>query len=59
MKPSAIKKIRERLGYTQKQLGNILVVSDITISRWETGESVPHPGNLQRLISLERDAEWK
>ena len=32
---------RRKKGYTQKQLADILMVSDKTISKWETGKSLP------------------
>ena len=32
---------RKKKGYTQKQLADILIVSDKTISKWETGKSLP------------------
>lgn len=32
---------RRKKGYTQKQLADILIVSDKTISKWETGKSLP------------------
>lgn len=32
---------REHVGLTQKQVGGRLGTSDVTISRWETGERLP------------------
>lgn len=32
---------REKLGLTQKQVGERLGTSDVTVSRWETGERRP------------------
>lgn len=32
---------RKKKGYTQKQLADMLMVSDKTISKWETGKSLP------------------
>lgn len=34
-----IKALRERRGLTQKELGEILYVTDKTVSKWETGVS--------------------
>ena len=34
-----IRSLREKKGYTQKQLAEILAVSDKTVSKWETGVS--------------------
>lgn len=36
-----IKKLREKKGYTQKQLAEKLMLSDKTISKWETGRGLP------------------
>ena len=36
-----IKALREKKGYTQKQLGELLLVSDKTVSKWETGKGLP------------------
>ena len=44
-----IAKKRKEKGYTQEQLGNILGVSNKTISRWENGNYMP---DLSLLIPL-------
>ena len=36
-----IRSLREKKGYTQKQLAEIISVSDKTISKWETGKGYP------------------
>jgi len=38
---STIKTLREKKGYTQKQLADILIVSDKTVSKWETQRGLP------------------
>jgi len=38
--PSAIRKERDALGLTQKQLANALEISESTLSRWETGTQI-------------------
>lgn len=48
-----IRSLREKRNITQKELGNILNVSDKTISKWETGKGLPDVGMLSELaISL-------
>jgi len=37
---STIKKLREQRGLTQLELAYLLVVSDKTISKWETGKDI-------------------
>ena len=44
-----IAKLRKNKGYTQKALGELLDVSDKTISKWEQGLSVP---DSELLVSL-------
>lgn len=36
---NTIKRLREKKGITQKQLADMLAVSDKTVSKWETGVS--------------------
>lgn len=46
---SAIKFLREKKGLTQKQLADILVVSDKAVSKWETGRGLPDLTLLEPL----------
>lgn len=39
-----IQMLREKRGLTQKQLAELLFVSDKTISKWETGKGLPARG---------------
>jgi len=43
--------IREQLGLTQEQLGALLDVSRVTVSRWEGGQQ-PIPGAALRLARI-------
>lgn len=45
----AIRALREKKGYTQKQLGDLLSVSDKTISKWETGKGLPDISLIEPL----------
>jgi len=40
---------RKKKEYTQKQLAGVLGVSDKTISKWETGKSIPDIAMLNIL----------
>lgn len=44
-----ITKLRNRFGYTQENLAEIIGVSKQTISNWETGLKVPRMGAIQKL----------
>lgn len=46
---NTIRELREKKNLTQKQLADILVVSDKTISKWETGKGLPDVGIIMEL----------
>lgn len=46
-----IKELREKKRYTQKQLAELLNVSDKTISKWETGKGLPDVGIIAELAA--------
>ena len=48
---NTIKELREKKGYTQKRLADILCVSDKTISKWETGKGLPDVNIIGELAS--------
>lgn len=49
-----IKDLREKRGFTQKELAEHLCVSDKTISKWETGRGLPDIGILSNLAEALR-----
>ena len=54
----AIRTLREKAGYTQKELAAKLYVSDMAVSKWENGKSIPDISTLWRLsIVLDMDIE--
>lgn len=46
---NTIKELREKKKLTQKQLADILLVSDKTVSKWETGRGLPDIGIIEAL----------
>lgn len=46
---TAIRSLREKKGYTQKQLADRLLVSDKAVSKWETGRGLPDLSLLEPL----------
>lgn len=48
---NAIRTIREKKGYTQKQLAELLCVSDKTVSKWETSRGLPDITLLEPLAA--------
>lgn len=49
--PENIKKLREKNGLTQEELGKIAQVSGKAVSAWENGTKVPRMAAIQRLAS--------
>ena len=43
---------RVNAGYTQKEVGKILEVSNKTVCSWEKGESFPKPAQIDALCEL-------
>lgn len=54
MKPDEIKRLRNRLGLTQKQLAEEVGVPTNTLARWEQGERTPSKSSIKTLRHLER-----
>lgn len=52
MRPNEIKRLRERLGWTQFVMAQHLHVSPMTVSRWERGERFPDEYNQVVLRQL-------
>jgi len=53
-----IKAIRQKLGLTQHQLGEMLGgVHQSTVGRWENGITVPRGPALKALLALKAEAE--
>src|SRR5690348_13825014 len=48
-----IKNLRERLALSQSRLGELLGVTAMTISRWESGQSQPPLELWQRIVQAE------
>lgn len=46
---NTIKELRDKKHLTQKQLAELLLVSDKTISKWETGKGLPDVGIITEL----------
>lgn len=54
----ALKTLRKKAGYTQKELADKLFLSKMAISKWENGKSIPDIGVLKRLsVLLDMDVE--
>ena len=48
----AIRVLREKAGYTQKELADQLFLSNMAVSKWESGKSVPDISTLKRLAKI-------
>ena len=57
--PSCIKSRRQNIGLTQKELAKLIGVTDVTISRWESGQRDPIWSDFVRLCEvLGMELEW-
>ena len=45
-------KLRKEMGLSQEELGNKLNVARQTVSKWETGETIPDIDSLKKLAVL-------
>ena len=46
------KELRNKYGYTQKELADILFVNQIAVSQWERGVTTPNKASLTKLCEL-------
>ena len=54
-----IKSRRQNIGLTQKELAKLIGVTDVTISRWESGQRDPIWSDFVRLCEvLGMELEW-
>jgi len=45
--------IQERGGVSGREVAQLLSTTPETVSRWRTGRTSPHRGNLERILKLE------
>ena len=50
--PSCIKSRRQNIGLTQKQLAELVGVTDVTICRWESGQREPIWSDFVKLCEV-------
>ena len=47
-----IKYLRESKGMSQQELASALGVTDGAVSQWETGQTAPRMGNIEKMVAL-------
>jgi transcriptional regulator with XRE-family HTH domain len=52
-----LENIRDKSGITFREVAQLLDTTPQTVSRWQSGESSPHPKSLDRLLTLDWLAE--
>lgn len=51
MDKKKIKKIRLSKGLNQKEFAEVLGVSIVAVSQWETGTREPRPNNIKKILA--------
>lgn len=51
MKPTEIKSLRERFGFTQKQLAEAVGVNRTAVTLWESGHRNPS-GSAEKMLAI-------
>ena len=52
-----LENIRVKSGITSREVAQLLKTTPQTVSRWQSGQSSPHPKSLDRLLALDWLAE--
>lgn len=47
-----LRELRERIGRSQYQLGNLVGVTDKAVSKWENGTAYPSASNITKLCDV-------
>ena len=53
--PHDVRQLRQRIGLTQQQFAERLLVTPLTVLRWEAGQSTPRPLAAAKLRELEQE----
>ena len=53
--PNDVRQLRRRIGLTQQQFAERLLVTPLTVLRWEAGQSTPRPLAAAKLRELEQE----
>ena len=56
--PKIIEELRQLYHWSQKDLADLLAVSQATVSRWENGLDAPGLSRRRRLLTMYRTANW-
>jgi len=59
MKNKRLRKVRKKLGLSQAQLGKVMGVHPLTVSKWERGAATPEGATAQLLKVIDRRLEEK
>ncbi len=49
-----LKQLRKRMGITQEDVGKLMDVDPLTISRWERGTRKPMPVHLRKIERIKK-----
>ena len=54
--PAIVRALRQRAKITQREVGEVLGVSSVAVSRWESGDRLPSGDLAAQLLELLHDA---
>jgi DNA-binding transcriptional regulator YiaG len=50
--PADLLALRQKLGFTQAQMGTLVGVSSLSIYKWESGQVTPRSAQLEKLLAI-------
>lgn len=52
--PADLLALRQKLGFTQAQMGTLVGASSLSIYKWESGQVTPRPAQLGKLLAIRK-----
>ncbi|WP_382322399.1 helix-turn-helix domain-containing protein [Hydrogenophaga sp. UC242_50] len=52
--PTDLLTLRQKLGFTQAQMGTLVGVSSLSIYKWESGQVTPRATQLEKLLAVRK-----
>jgi DNA-binding transcriptional regulator YiaG len=52
--PTDLLALRQKLGFTQAQMGELIGASSLSIYKWESGQVVPRAAQLEKILAVRK-----